>query len=59
MTEKIFYYVPKPMVQDYMALGWLAHGSLEGTHHGHHSTLMEWTKDNDPLFPKKPIEQTA
>jgi hypothetical protein len=51
MTAKIFYYVPKPRVQEFADLGWISHGSLEGTHHGQHSMLMEWTRDDTPIMP--------
>ena len=55
MTEQTFYYVPKPMAQEYIALGWKPHGSLEGTHHGCFSILMEGCGDGEPRIPKQTI----
>ena len=51
MSAKIFHYVPKARAHEFLELGWERRDSLEGTHHGEYSTLMEWTKDEQPLMP--------
>jgi hypothetical protein len=35
-------YVLHDRVPDYLRCGWMALPSLEGTHHGHYSTLCVW-----------------
>lgn len=44
-------YVNHSRVADYVALGWIAHPGLFGTHHGEYSQLLEW-----PLHKGEPVE---
>ncbi len=39
---KLFRYVTNDRIPDYIRLGWIAHPSLEGTHHGTYGVLCQW-----------------
>ena len=52
MKGQIFYYVPNGSVPGFLSCGWIAHNSLENTHHGEFSTLMEWAGEGEPRMPK-------
>lgn len=52
MTAKIFRFVRHPQVQAFADLGWIGHRSLEGTHHGEWSRLMEWPLETPPIEPE-------
>lgn len=55
MTDqaKIFRFVRHEQVQFYLDAGWIKHRSLEGTHHGQWSALIEWPfADRPPEAPK-------
>lgn len=49
VTTKTYLYVLHKHVPDYLALGWIKHDSLDGTHHGHYSKLMEWPFSDRPI----------
>jgi hypothetical protein len=51
MTDKIFHFVRHHEVADYERVGWRRHGSLDGTHHGYWSSLMEWKGEGEPVKP--------
>ena len=52
MTAKIFYYVPKARAHEFLEVGWVSHPkTLDGTHHGEYSVVMEWTRDDKPVMP--------
>lgn len=53
MSAKIFRFVRHSDVQLYADLGWLIHNSLDGTHHGQWSKLIEWPHDDPPPEPDK------
>jgi hypothetical protein len=40
--DKIFHFVRHQEVADFERVAWRRHGSLDGTHHGCWSSLMEW-----------------
>lgn len=40
---RTFCYAPIARIEDWLALGWLPHVALQGTHHGCWSVLIEWT----------------
>jgi len=44
-------YVNHSRVAAYVALGWIEHPGLFGTHHGQYSCLLEW-----PLEKGEPVE---
>ncbi len=49
----IIRYVPHSQVAAYVALGWIAHPGLFGTHHGAYSVLLEWPLDKgEPVEPE-------
>jgi len=48
---RIFRYVRHGQIQSFIAAGWVAHRSLEGTHHGDWSALLEWPHDEPPKEP--------
>ena len=50
--DRVLMYVPHSQVAAYEALGWRRLPGLEGTHHGHHATFMEWPDPCQP--PKRP-----
>lgn len=50
-TAQIFRFVRHHDAPAYIELGWINHRSLEGTHHGQYSTLLEWTKSEPPAEP--------
>lgn len=51
MTDKIFHFVRHHEVPAYERIGWTRHPSLDGTHHGEWSALMEWTGSGEPVKP--------
>lgn len=56
MTKRaqIFYYAPKAKAHEFLEAGWEAHPkTLDGTHHGEYSVVMEWTKDDEPVMPPR------
>ena len=59
MTEKVFHFVRHHEVQAYERLGWQRHGSLDGTHHGCWSSLMEWKGEGEPVKPFLPRETNS
>lgn len=57
MTGKVFLFVRHHEVAAYQRIGWQRHDSLDGTHHGYWSALMEWKGAGEPVNPlcvKKP-----
>ena len=51
-------YVPHSRVPEYLALGWIAHDSFVGTHHGEYSVLMEFPLEKgEPVEPEKDLQQ--
>ena len=59
MSAKIFRFVRNDRVNDYIALGWFYHRSLEGCHHGVHAGLLEWQHDCPPQEPVPEILDCA
>ncbi len=45
---KWFRYVVHADVPKFLANGWSATDSLQGTHHGAHAVLMVWEGDHEP-----------
>ena len=56
MTDKVFHFVRHHEVAAYERLGWQRHESLDDTHHGAWSSLMEWKGDGGPVKPFLPRE---
>jgi hypothetical protein len=56
MAEQTFLYVPHRFVPEYLALGWIQHDSLDGTHHGHYSKLLEWPHER-PIETPRPLKR--
>lgn len=52
MKAQIFRFVRHAELQSFVDLGWIAHDSLDGTHHGRWSKLIEWTHDEPPREPE-------
>ena len=48
---RVFYYVRHHDIPQWEALGWADTKSLEGTHHGYWSTVMEWKRPGEPVMP--------
>lgn len=49
---RTFQYAPLRNVADWLALGWLPHSALRGTHHGDWSVLVEWLCSCPNVRPK-------
>jgi hypothetical protein len=50
---QILFYAPKARAHEFLELGWIAHPkTLNGTHHGEFSIVMEWLGDDDPIMPE-------
>ena len=55
-TAQIFQFVRHHDVPGMLACGWIAHKSLDGSHHGRWAALMEWPhKDRPPEYPAEEI----
>jgi len=52
---QIFRFVRKEEVPAFIEAGWTKHRSLEGTHHGRWSDLIEWEKEGPPVTPTAEI----
>ena len=48
---KTFHFVRHHEVPDWERIGWIKHDSLNDTHHGFWSTLMEWRGEGEPVKP--------
>ena len=58
MSATILFYAPKARAHEFLELGWIAHQkTLDGTHHGEYSIVMEWTRDDDPIMPPAASER--
>jgi len=51
-AETWFRFVRHHQVPEYIALGWVATGSLTGCHHGAWSEILKWTGDGEPPEPQ-------
>jgi len=49
---KTYHYASIDRLNDWLALGWLPHLALEGTHHGYWSVLVEWICSCPMVRPK-------
>jgi len=58
MTEKIFHFVRHHEVTAYERIGWVRHASLDDTHHGAWSSLMEWKGQGEPVKPFRISHET-
>jgi hypothetical protein len=45
MRQQTFHFVRHSEALDWLRLGWLARPTLERTHHGEYSVMMEWLCD--------------
>jgi hypothetical protein len=48
---RTFHYVRHSELADWLRCGWLAHDSLNDTHHGQYSSLCEWICDCEMVRP--------
>jgi hypothetical protein len=48
---KVFRFIRHHEVAAYERVGWYRHDSLDGTHHGAWSSLMEWRGVGEPVMP--------
>ena len=53
MPDEVIKYVRHSDVPAHEECGWIDTKGLEGTHHGFHSTLMKWPKEEPPQEPKR------
>ncbi len=51
MTVRYFTYVPRYLVTDYEAAGWIYAGEL-GPPHCFYSVLMQWAGEGEPTEPR-------
>lgn len=49
--DRLFHYVRIAEVERWLAVGWYAHPSLQGSVHGLYSCLLEWLCDCEPRYP--------
>lgn len=56
---KTFRYVLHDEVPAFAADGWVAHDSLNGTHHGEYSTLMEYRGETAPKADRGVVQPWA
>lgn len=49
--SKVFHFVRHHEVPAYERIGWRRHDSLDDTHHGVWSSLMEWKGEGEPVKP--------
>lgn len=49
---RTFHFARLTEIGDWLALGWLPHDALQGTHHGNWSVLVEWICSCNAVRPR-------